>query len=628
MRRYRRILNVTLIVVAGGFVVSLFAFGAMGDRSGQTQNSVATVNGESIPLERYQRRYQAYMDAYSQMYRDRFTPELAERLGLPQQVVNDLVQEAVIVQRARAEGLELSDEELNAQIQSIPAFKEAGRFSLKRYQEFVRRRGFTASQFENDIRRELTRAKMEQTVKSGVKVSDAELERAFATRREEVRTAWAMVDLTPLVAAATASDAELETYLKDHTAEFKVPERRKIQYVTFSAKDFVKPVTDADVEKYYTEHVKDFEVPREARISHILVRVPDTGGSEAEDRARAKAVELLKRVKTGEDFAKVARESSEDSGSASTGGDLGWIKSGQTLPEFERAAFALPKGEMTGEPVRSPAGFHIIKVTDIHEATKKPLKDVAGQIRERLQTEAAERAAQAKAAATKPTLQAAQDFMAEAKKLQLNPIETMVSRSQRPAGAPMPPDSVEDTVFGLTVGGVAGPTQTPAGFLVIKVVEQLPATVPPLADIKDRVATAVKRQKAEAIASERAKQLADEAKTGDFAVAAKKAGATTGEARFSRTKPADKLSGDVMLAALQTPAGSLTPPVKTPQGVYVLKVLERTPPAPAEFQQERDKLAQEVLTQKQGQVWTSWVESARARAKVDVTARVGPTPRG
>ena len=628
MRRYRRILNVTLVVVAAGFVISLFAFGAMGDRDARSQNSVATVNGEVIPVERYQRRYQAYMDAYSQMYRDRFTPELAERLGLSQQVVNDLVQEAVIVQRARAEGLDLSDEELNAQIQSIPAFKEAGRFSLKRYQEFVRRRGFSATQFENDIRRELTRARMEQTVKSGVKVSDAELERAFAARREEVRATWAMVDMAPLVAAATVTDAELETYLNDHTAEFKLPERRKIQYVTFAAKDFVKPVSDGDVEKYYTEHVKDFEVPREVHMSHILVRVPDTGGSEAEDRARAKAVELVKRVKGGEDFAKVASETSEDPGSASQGGDLGWVKSGQTLPEFERAAFALAKGEITAEAVRSPAGFHVIKVTDIHEATKKPLKEVAGQIRERLQTEAAERAAQAKAAETKPALQATQDFMADAKKLGLNPIETMVSRSQRPAGAPMPPDSVEDTVFGMSMGGVAGPTQTPAGFLIIKAVEQLPATVPPLAEIKDRVTAAVKRQKADGVAAERAKQLAEEAKTGDFAAAAKKAGATTGEARFSRGKPAEKLSGDVMLTALQTPAGNVTPPVKTPQGVYVLKVLERTPPAPAEFQQERDKLAQEVLAQKQSQVWTSWVETARARAKVDITARVGPSPRG
>jgi len=577
MRRYRRVLNVTLVIVAGGFVVSLFAFGAMGDRDGRSQNSVATVNGETIPIERYQRRYQAYMDAYSQMYRDRFTPELAERLGLPQQVVNDLVQEAVIVQRARAEGLEITDEELNAQIQAIPAFKEAGRFSLKRYQEFVRRRGTSASQFENDVRRELTRVRMEQTVKGGVKVTDAELQRAFATRREEVRAAWALVDLAPLVSAATATDAELETYLKDHTAEFKLPERRKIQYVTFAPKDFVKPVSDAEVEKYYTEHVKEFEVPREAHLAHILVRVPETGGSEAEDRARAKAADLAKRVKGGEDFAKVAREASEDPGSAPQGGDLGWVKSGQTLPEFERAAFALGKGEITAEPIRSPAGFHVIKMLDIHEAVKKPLKDVAAQIRERVQTEAAERAADAKAAEVKTALQSASDFMGEARKLGLTPIETMVSRSQRPAGAPMPPDSIEDTVFGLSMNGVAGPTKTPAGAVVVKVVEQLPATVPPLAEIKDRVATAVKRQKAEGIAAERGKQLADEAKTGDFAAAAQKAGATIGEARFSRTKAADKLSGDVMLAALQTPAGTLTAPVKTPQGVYVLKVLERTP---------------------------------------------------
>jgi peptidyl-prolyl cis-trans isomerase D len=568
------------------------------------------------------------MDAYAQMYRDRFTPELAERLGLPQQVVNDLVQETVVVQRARAEGLEVSDEELNAQIQAIPAFKEGGRFSLKRYQDFARRRGVSVAQFETDVRRELTRAKVEQMVKGGVKVSDAELERAFAARHEEVRAAWALVDLAPLVAAATVTDAELETYLKDHAADFTLPERRKVQYVTFVPTAFVQPVSDADVEKYYTEHAKDFEVPREVQVAHILVRIPDTGGSEAEDRARVKAAELLKRVKGGEDFAKVARENSEDPGSAPKGGELGWVAGGQTLPDFERAAFALKKGELSAEPVRSPAGFHVIKVTDIREAAKKPLREVAAQIRERLQTEAAERAAQDKAAQVKPPLLAAADFMAEAKKLGLAPIETTISRSQRPAGAALPPDSIEDTVFGLAMGGVAGPTKTPAGFLVIKVVEQLPAAVPPLADVKDRVASAVKRQKAEAVAVERAKQVADEAKSGDFTAAARKAGAGTGEARFSRAKPADKLSGDVMLAALETPKGGLTPPVKTTQGVYVLKILDRTPPAPAEFQQERDKLAQDVLTQKQSQVWTSWVETARAQAKVNISGRPLTPPRG
>jgi hypothetical protein len=249
--------------------------------------------GGDVPIERYQRRYQAYLEAYSQVYRDRFTAELAERLGLPQQVVNDLVQEAVVVQRARAEGLEVTDEELSAQIQVVPAFQDGGRFSLKRYQEFLRRRGLTEVAFENDVRRELTRIRMENTVKGGVKVSGSELEQAFVSRREEVRAAWALVEVAPLVATATISDAELGTHLKDRADEFRQPERRKIQYVTVSPKDFVRPASDADLEKYYKEHAAEFETPRQARASHILVRVPETGGSEAEDKAKAKVAEVI-----------------------------------------------------------------------------------------------------------------------------------------------------------------------------------------------------------------------------------------------------------------------------------------------------------------------------------------------
>src|SRR5438093_378052 len=187
MRRYRRVLQVGLLVVIAAFVLTSVYVGSMSGGARNRGDVVATVNGEAIPVERYQRRYQAYLDAYSRVYRDRFSPTLAEQLGLPQQAVNDLVQEAVVVQRARVEGLEVSDEELNAQIQAVPAFAENGRFSLARYQDFLRRRGMSAPAFENDVRRELTRMKVETTVKAGIKVSDAELERAFALRREEVR---------------------------------------------------------------------------------------------------------------------------------------------------------------------------------------------------------------------------------------------------------------------------------------------------------------------------------------------------------------------------------------------------------------------------------------------------------
>src|SRR2546427_4437342 len=270
MRRYRKLLQIGLLVVIAAFVASLFVFGATGSRTGgESRDTVATVNGETIPIERFQRRYQSYLEAYAQIYRDRFSTEMAERLGLPQQVIGDLVQEALIVQRARAEGLSISDEELNARIHAIPAFHENGRFALKRYQDALMRRGFTAAGFETEIRRELTRAKVESAVRSGVKVSETELEQAFRLRREEVRVAWALIELPSIVAAAGATDEELAAYLAQHPDEFRQPDRRRGPYVTISARGFGTPGSDADGEEDYHEHAAGFESPPHAPAAHI-----------------------------------------------------------------------------------------------------------------------------------------------------------------------------------------------------------------------------------------------------------------------------------------------------------------------------------------------------------------------
>ncbi|HEX5813744.1 MAG TPA: peptidylprolyl isomerase [Methylomirabilota bacterium] len=616
MRRYRRLLQIGLLLVIAAFVLTSVVVGTMNGGSDRA-DAVASVNGELIPLERYQRRYQAYLDAYSRVYRDRFSPELAEQLGLPQQAVNDLVQEALVVQRARAEGLEVTDEELNAQIQAVPAFQDSGRFSLRLYQEFLKRRGISAGTFEADVRRELTRLKVETTVKGGMKISDAELEQAFVTRREEVRAAWALIDTGALTAAATASDDEVGAYLKGHADEFRQPERRRVQYATLAPKDFRPRIADEEVQKYYTEHAKEFETPRQVRGSHVLVPVPQTGGSEAEDKARAKAAEVIRRVKAGEDFAKLAAEVSEDPGSKGKGGDLGWVSKGEMVPQFEEALFALKKGEITAEPVRTPFGYHAIRAVDVKEASRRSLKDVAPVIRDRLAGEAADKAARAKADELRPQLQAASDFMAEARRLDLAPVETTIAKVDRPI-MPGGTDPLEEAAFGLTTGGVSAPVKTPAGWVIVKTIEAIPAGVPPLAEIRDKVVAAVKREKADAVALERARQLAESARGGDFQALARKAGAQTGETpRFSRAKPAERLPGDAQLAALQARAGEVTAPVKSPQGYYVLKVLERAAPDMAELAGERERLSKEVLAQKQSQAWEAWVNGARANAKVE-----------
>lgn len=626
MRRYRRTLQIALFLVIAAFIASLFVFGSMGPDGG-ADKQVATVNGEPITVDRYQRRYQNWQRFYAQMLRERFSPELAEQMGLPQQVVEDLIQEELTVQRARTEGLEVTDEELTAHIVGIPAFQEGGRFTLQRYEERLKSLGYTKPAFETEQRRVLTRMKIQQAVRDGVRVSDAELEQLWVGQRQEVRAAWALVELGPLMREATATDEEMTAYLKDHGTQFRQPERRRIQYVAVHPAAFKPTVSDADVEKYYAEHAAEFTEPRQTRAAHILVRVAETGGSEAEDQARAKVAEAIRRVKAGEDFAKVAQAVSQDPGSAARGGELGFVKAGELVPEFERAVFALKQGEVTPEPVRTPFGFHAIKALEIREGGKKPLKDVAKGIRERLTSEAADRMARTRAEEIRAKLLGAADFMATARSLGLTPLETTIARRERALTAAA--DPMEEAAFQVTRGGISTLVRTPAGWVVLKQADALPAGIPPLAEIKDQVAAAVKRQKAETQAMERGRQLLAEARTSDLAEAARKVGATYGETpRFSRAKAAERLPGDAMLAALRTPAGGLTDPVKAPQGVYVLKTIERFPPDMSALAGERDKLAAELLARKQGLAWESWILATRAKAKIEISSRPPPSRRG
>lgn len=627
MRRYRRGLQVGLLLVIAAFVASLFVFGASGRGGGDAATTVATVNGEEISVDRYQRRYQEYLNAYAQMLRDRFSPELAERFGLPRQVVEDLVQEALIVQRARAEGMEVSDEELNAQIHSMPVFSEGGRFSLKRYEEVLRRLGYTKSTFEGEMRRQLTRLKVERLVRGGAKVSDGEIEQAFAHNREEVRAAWALVEFGPLMTSATVTEEELKAFLRDHADAFRQPDRRRIQYVVFDPKTFTQPVPEADVQKYYAEHASEYEKPRQVHAAHILVRVPDTGGSEAEDRARAKVADAIRRLRAGADFAKLAKEISEDPATASRGGDLGFVSRGELVPAFEQALFALKKGEITPEPVRTTFGFHAIKAEEIREGGKRPLTEVSAQIRGKLVNEAADRAARTKADEARAKLLGAADFMAQARQQGLTPLESVVARKESVPGL-MAPDPLEEMAFSVAEGGVSPPVKTPAGYVVLRTTQSLTAAVPPLDEIKDKVANAVRRQKAEAQALDKARQIVADAQNGDLAAAARKVGATSGDTpRFSRTRPADRLPGDAMLAALKTPVGGLSEPIKTTPGYYVLKVLERVPPDPGGLVTEREKIAGELLARKQGQAWEAWLTGARSKAKIEISSQL-PRRRG
>jgi peptidyl-prolyl cis-trans isomerase D len=623
MRDYARSLKFVLLIVIVVFILTsgvLFYFGT-GPFDGVPSNAVAVVNGEEIPFERFRRAQSNLIAAYERMARQRLTPETAERLGLSQQIVNELVTEAVVIQGAAQEGVRVSDAELRAAIEQIREFQESGRFSRDEYIKVLRQLRLDPGQFETEIRRQLVRRKMEGLIKQGVKVSDAELRQAYTERHERVRAAWAYADVKPVMASVQVADADLEPYVKAHQPQFSQPERRKLQYVMVSPKKLAATVSDAEVEAYYREHAAEFEEPRRLRVAHVLVRVPPVGGSDAENSAKAKVEDVIKRARGGEDFATLAREISEDKASAVQGGDLGFVAPGELVAPFEQAAFALKKGEVS-DPVRTPFGYHAIRVLDVKEGGQTPLREVAPRIKETLATQKSEQAAQTRAEEVRATLLSAQDFPAEAKRLGLEPQEATFGRGDALGEAGRDPQ-LDETLFGLAVGGVSTPIKTGGGFAIVKVLQHMPPGVPPVAEIRDRVVEAIKRERAEQQVVDRAKTLiATLGKGGDFAAAARADGFSTGSVPlFSRAEPPKErgsLPGAVLTAALQTPAGQVAEPVRAEGGVYVVKTLERAA-APADgFDRERAELEKQVLEQKRALAWDNWIRGRLATSKVEV----------
>lgn len=632
MRDYARSLKVVLLIVVVVFILTsgvLFYWGS--DPSGGVPgNTVAVVNGEEIPFERFRRAQANTIAAYERMARQRLTPELAERLGLSQQVVNELVTEAVVIQGAAKEGVLVSDDELRATIQQIREFHEGGQFSREEYLKVLKQLRLEPGEFESEVRRHLVRRKMETLIKQGVKVSDEEIRQAYRERHERVRAAWAYADVKPIMATLQVADEDLEPYVKAHQAQFSQPERRKLQYVMVNPRKLAVTVSDAEAEAYYNEHAAEFEEPKRLRVAHVLVRVPPVGGSDAENAAKAKVEDIVKRARSGEDFAKLARELSEDKASAVQGGDLGFVGPGELVAPFEQAAFALKKGE-TSAPVRTPFGYHAIRVMDVKEGGRSPLKEVAPRIKETLGAQKSEQAAQARADEVRATLLSAKEFPAEAKRLGLEAQEATFGRGDALGEAGRDPQ-LDETLFGLAVGGVSTPIKTAGGFAVVKVVQHVPAGVPPVAEIRERVVEAIKRERAERQVTDRAKALvAALGKGGDFATAAKADGFSTGTIpMFSRSDPPKErgsLPGGVLMAALQTPAGQVAEPVRADGGVYVVKTLERAAAAADGLEKERAELEKQVLEQKRALTWDDWMRGRLADSKVQIGGQPATTVR-
>src|SRR5262245_53512349 len=576
----RRVAPYFLAAVLIAFVVSLAYFGTQrgSGGSGGGGAAVVTVDGDVVTAVTFDRAYRAAVEQTRQMAGDRWTEELPKVLRLREQVAERLIDERLIARGAAREGIVISDAELAEQIMRVGAFQEGGRFSHDRYVRLLAmtQPPMTPGDFEADFRVELARQRLQALIADGAKVSEAEMRQAWEADRTRVRAGYLLV-AAGAGDALQVTDAELEAYYKAHEAEFTQPERRRVMAAILPSASVQPPaVTDADVEAAYKARRSQFEQPARTKVSHILIKVPATGGSGAEDQAKARAEAALGRVKGGADFAQVAKETSEDPSTASRGGDLGLIGAGELVPEVDKLIQSLKAGGVGG-PIRSPFGYHVVKVFEVVPGTRKELKEVASTLRATLAAEGQLKAHRDRAQDAQRALLVASDFAAEARRLGL---------TVREAGPLRRGDAIEgvgrvaeasDAVFALPADGVSNPVRVPEGFVIFRLMGVEPVRLMPLEEARADVLRAVRRQKALDEAKGRAEKLAEAIRKGeDPKGLARQGGATYGEVGpFSRAEPlGDRALGQAIgSVALTLPEGGVSAPVEGPGGFYVVKLL-------------------------------------------------------
>lgn len=622
LRFLRKYSSSTGIKILYGVLAVLFVVWGVGAVGGDRIDVVATVHGEAVTRRDVDRASAVLRRRYEELFKDRFSTDLARSLDLPGRALDQLIDDALLRHEAGRLGVAVGDGEVVAYITKMPELQEDGRFSRERLEYFLRAQR-DRGEFEDDIRRSLLFERVRALVTDGVQVSDAELEERYRLDHEQVKLAFVRVNAAELTQAVTPTDEDLERHLAGHGDTYRVPERVRVRYVAYRPADYdaeIQP-TEGEIAEYY-ELEKDtrFATPEEVRARHILVKLPPDGGDEAKAAARREADDVLAQVRAGGDFAALAKEHSGDPGSAAKGGDLGFFPRERMAPAFENAAFGLDPGQVS-DVVETPFGYHVIKVEERRAGGPKPLDDVRDEIvntirHERALTRAREQAEADRKAIVRGTAFAealAGRTIAETPLFAAN--ETIPGLG-RVAG-------FSEAAFALGEGEVSDLVETDDAIYLLTPTEQSPAHVPPLAEVRDRVAADTRRVRSEAAAKEKAEQLRVRAAAVGLEQAAAEAGATVVE-----TEPFDRRAATIgklgPVPDLRTDAFALTAEAPVAAKVYsasgdaVVAVLrERIPADMSGFAADKDRLGESLLQQKRQTVLTAYMSFLKERAVRD-----------
>jgi peptidyl-prolyl cis-trans isomerase D len=616
--KHNRWVKICMTVLLGLISLSMLTYLIPGMGSGTmnaSPDAVASVDGQEVTIVDVQRELNKAMHGQK-------IPEALKGI-YAKQVLDEMVFSRALEYEGPRLGLNVTPEEESERIkQLLPAAWEGGTWAKDRYEQEVQlRTGMTVPDFEKFLRDAMLKEKFHQLVTDSITVSPVQIQEEFRRRNEKVQIEYVLVKPAELASTIQPTDAELAAYYAKNAARYQIPEKRSARYALLNLallRARTVPSDDA-LRAYYNSHIDEYKIENRAHVEHILFKT--IGKTDAEvTEIRQRAEDALKKAKSGANFEDLAKKYSEDDATKPKGGDLGWIVEKQTVPEFEQAAFSVPKGSIS-DLVKTQYGFHIIKVLDRETAHTKPFEEVRSAIvpivaDTMVISEANDISNRMASAVRQSNRQSLEDL---AKKFDLQLGETPAASATDPVGNIGSSPELHQALFQLRPGELSQPLGLPSGFVILTPKDVQPAHQGTLAEVHDKVVSDYQQDKSIDLAKAKAEEFAQHIKAGDpFDKAAKTLNleVKTPEA-FSRTASSvqDVGSAKLLDAAFGMQVDQVSSATQISGNWLVYRIVGHEPVKLEDLARQSEQIKQQLLQNQQTAAFEAFRAALEDRLK-------------
>ncbi|MDX8396122.1 MAG: SurA N-terminal domain-containing protein [Mariprofundaceae bacterium] len=612
--------------ILGGIILS-FALWGVGDYfMGSHVQYVAEVDGNPINHVNFKEAYQRNLNNYSAAFGKQISKTMAQQLNIKSTTLQTMINRQLMLDEAQRLKLAAPEAALLAQVRANPVFQSAKGFDADRYRIITRNMGFrTTRDYEDEQRLNLMINALQKTIIASSTVSDKEIRDRFNRDFEQRVLSAIIVDPSSLTDQIKIDDAAARAYFESHQDQYRSNLNVRLVAVeidpTSLSSDIV--IDDADIEASYDERKGEFTSPEKRHASHILVQLAANADETARSAARKKIEAAKSRLDQGENFAKVAKEISDDVSTNEKGGDLGFFVQGAMVDVFDTTVFAMKK-DTVSDIIETQFGLHLVRLNNIQESHSQGFEDVKSTIANDLRKTKASDEAYNISQDLDNALGMEDSLKAAAESVDLTVREIGPISSKETLGDPllasdqslralaftrMPGDSIE--IMELDDGRFVG----------IEILERIEPDTQAFADVAAKVYADAHEAAAEKMAKDMAKDILTKANGQSLDTLAQSFGQPKYISKPVRSNglgdEASWLTPDMIDNAFRTAKGNwLNQPIEVSQGLAVVQVESIIEPSNDDFADKKESLEQEVEKSKGAVRFARWMASVRDRHEI------------